>query len=102
MSRWLKKLGVFDHMSRVHLRVFSRQVAFLSIFSSPAILFDDQRPHLFLSMIRTMFALSALIVFGVAFLARQPLNPTSLCLWDHVPAMLLLAIACLMGLWMLP
>ncbi|HML29896.1 MAG TPA: hypothetical protein PKE16_13865 [Hyphomicrobium sp.] len=41
-----------------------------------------------------MFALSALIVLGVAFYTRRPVSPTSLCIWDHMFAMLSLMLIC--------
>jgi uncharacterized membrane protein SirB2 len=53
-------------------------------------------------MIRTMFGLSALIVLGVAVFTRRPVSPTSLCIWDHLPAMMLLVLACSIALRLLP
>jgi hypothetical protein len=100
--RWFRVLRELDQGSRIHLRLFGRQVAFLLLFGSPALFVDEHRPRLFLSMIRTMFGLSALIVLGVAVFTRRPLSPTSLCLWDHLPAMMLLVLARSIALRLLP
>jgi hypothetical protein len=100
--RWLRALRGLDERSRVHLRVFSRQVAFVVLFSAPTLLIDQHRPILFLSLMRTMFGFSAAFVFGGALLTRRPVSPTSLCIWDHGAAMLLLMFVCSLGLRLFP
>ncbi len=92
--RWVRLLRDLDERSRVHLRLFARQVAFVVLFSAPMLLIDQHRPVVFLSLMRTMFGLAALIVLGAAFLTNRPVSPTSLCIWDHALAMLLLTVIC--------
>lgn len=99
--RWVRLLRDLDERSRVHLRVLGRQVAFIVLFSAATLLIDQHRPILFLSLMRTMFGFSALVVLGVAFFTRRPVSPTSLCIWDHALAMVLLALLCTVALKML-
>jgi hypothetical protein len=102
LNHWIRVLRELDERSRVHLRLLGRQVAFVAFFSAPTLIIDQHRPLLFLSLMRTMFGLSALVVVGVAFLARRPMPPTSLCIWDCVAAMLLLTLACSAALRLVP
>jgi hypothetical protein len=92
--RWRRLLRNLDERSRVHLRLFGRQVAFAVLFWAFTLLIDQHRPILFLSLMRTMFGLSALIVIGLAFFTDRPVSPTSLCIRDHALAMLLLTLLC--------
>jgi hypothetical protein len=87
-----------DERSRLRLRVFAAQVAFLSLIGVPALLVDNHAPTLFLLELRTMFTLSAsvLLVFGI--LSRQRLSPGSLCIWDHIAGFLLLKTGCSVAL----
>lgn len=92
--RWLRLLRNLDHRSRIHLRLFSGQVAFVILFSAPTLLIDQHRPILFLSLIHVMFGLSALVVLVAALVKRRPISPSSLCVWDHAFALLLLMLGC--------
>jgi hypothetical protein len=91
--RWLKMLREPDKHSRLHLHLFIRQVAFVVLCSLPALLIDRHRPALFLLMMRGMFGFSALGAFGAAVFMRRPVSSTSLCIWDHAAAMLLITVA---------
>jgi hypothetical protein len=102
LIHWIRCLRELDERSRVHLRLLGRQVAFVALFSGPALIIDQHRPLLFLSLMRAMFGLSALVVLGIAFLTRRPMPPTSLCIWDHAAVMLLLTLACSAALRLLP
>ena len=81
-----------DQQSRIHLLAFGRQVAFILLCGGAALFFDAHRPLFALSLMRAMFGFSALFVFFVAALARQPLRRTSMCIWDHFAGMVLLAL----------
>ena len=41
-----------------------------------------------------MFGLSALVVLVAALVKRRPISPSSLCVWDHAFALLLLMLGC--------
>lgn len=90
-----------DAQSRWHVRLFAGQVAFLSLIGAPALLVDRHAPALYLLQLRAMFGFSALIQLVLAMIARQPLSPSRLCIWDHFLAFLLLNIACSLVLRML-
>ena len=93
-SRWLRLPRDFDERSRVHFRLLGRQVPFVVLFCAFTLPIDQHRPILFLSLMRTMFGLSALIVIGLAFFTDRPVSPTSLCIWDQALAMLSLTLIC--------
>ena len=99
--RWLAGLSTLDERSRIHLQAFGRQVAFILLCSLLTLLIDKQRPVLCLIMMRTMFGFSTLFVFAVAVLTRQPVSPKSICIWDHIAGMLLLALVCSVALRLL-
>jgi uncharacterized membrane protein len=96
--RWLRVLRDLDERSRVHLRLFGCQVAFIVLFSAATLVVDQHRPILFLSLMHAMFGVSALVVLGAGFVTRRPISPTSLCIWDHAFAMLLLMLLCSVAL----
>jgi hypothetical protein len=56
----------------------------------------SDRPMLFLFLMRAMFGFSGLVALSAAALTRRTVSPTSLCIWDHVAAMLLLTLICSM------
>ena len=93
-GRWVRVLRDPDERSRKHLRLFSGQVGFVVLFSSPTLLIDQHRPILFLTLIHLMFGFSALLVLGAALLKRSSIPSASLCIWDHGFAMLILMLIC--------
>lgn len=101
IGQYRRALSHLDELSRLHLSLFQRQVAFLLLFSTPALLVDQHRPVLFLCMLQKTFAFSAFIVSGLALLSGRALSTTSLCLWDHVAALLLLSLLCSIALRLL-
>jgi hypothetical protein len=91
-------LDHFDERSRLRLRVFAAQVAFLTLIGAPALMVDQHAPTLFLLELRTMFTLSALVLLVFGVLSRQRLPPACLCIWDHMAAFLLLRAGCSVAL----
>jgi hypothetical protein len=47
-----------NELSRVHLRLFARQTAFVALFSVPALFLDQHKPALFFLVTREMFGFS--------------------------------------------
>lgn len=88
--RWMRLLRGVDARSRLHLRAFCGQVAFIVLLCTPTLFIDQHRPLLFLWFTHILFAATALILVGVAVVTRQSVSHTSLCMWDHVYAMLIL------------
>ena len=87
-----------DPRLRRHLRAFAGQVGFLVLSSSPALLIDDHAPVLFLSLLRTMFGLTALVLLSAGLLSRQRTPEGSFDLWDHCLAFVLLQLGCSIAL----
>jgi hypothetical protein len=90
--RWARMLSEPNELSRVHLRLFARQTAFVLLFSVPALFLDQHKPALFFLVTREMFGFSALGALGGAVLLRRPVSTTSLCIWDHAAVMLLITL----------
>ncbi|OJV31673.1 MAG: hypothetical protein BGO24_05745 [Sphingomonas sp. 67-36] len=88
--RWMRLLREQDSRSRIHLRAFCGQVGLILLLCAPTFALDHRPPFLFLFFVHLFFAASALVLVGVALVTRQPVSRTSLCMWDHVFAMLLL------------
>jgi hypothetical protein len=90
--RWARMLSEPNEHSRMHVRLFVRQAAFVVLFSVPASFLDQHKPALFFLVMREMFGFSALGALGGAVLLRRPVSTTSLCIWDHAAAMLLITL----------
>jgi hypothetical protein len=90
--RWARMLSEPNELSRIQLRLFARQAAFVVLFSVPALFIDQHKPALFFLVMREMFGFSALGVLGGAVLLRRPVSTNSLCIWDHAAAMLLITL----------
>ena len=87
-----------DPHSGRHLRAFAGQVGFLVLSSSPTLLIDGHAPVLFLSLLRTMFGLTALVLLIAGLLSRQWTPERSFGLWDHCLAFVLLQLGCSIAL----
>lgn len=90
-----------DLHPRYHLRVFAGQVGFLVLSSSPTLLVDDHAPVLFLSLLRSMFGLTALVLLIAGLFSKQRTPQTSFGLWDHCLAFVLLQLGCFIALRMI-
>ena len=87
-----------DPHLRRHLRAFAGQVGFLVLFSSPTLLIDDHAPVLFLSLLRTTFGLTALVLLIAGLFSRQRTPEADFGLWDHCLAFVLLQLGCSIAL----
>jgi hypothetical protein len=90
--RWARMLSEPNEHSRIYLRLFGRQAVFVVLFNVPALFLDQNKPALFFLVMREMFGFSALGALGGAVLLRRPVSTTSLCIWDHAAAMLLITL----------
>jgi hypothetical protein len=79
-----------DPHSRLHLRRFAGQVALLVLCCTPALLIDKNPPVLFLSLLRTVSGLSALILFIIGFLVKKQASEPRFGPWDHCLGFVLL------------
>ena len=86
---------------RRHLRVFLGQVAFLTLLDSPTLLMDHYPPFLFLMLLRTMFALTALVLLIAGLFSNWKKPEIGFDLWDHCLAFVLLALGCSIALRLL-
>ena len=96
-SRRLREGDAPGKQARVHLLAFGRQVVFIVLCGLCALLLDRRHPVAGLSLMRTMFAFSALFLFVVALVTRQRPSKT-IGMWDHVIAMLILTLLCSVAL----
>lgn len=102
-GRWSDRFRALDERSRVHLKVFGRQVGFTVACGLVALLLDTHRPLLGLTLMRAMFGFSALFVFCVAVITRQPVRFDAICIWDHIAGMVVLTLLCSVALqWLQP
>lgn len=90
-----------DARSRWHMRVFGGQVVFLALTGAPVLLVDRHAPALYLLELRAMFGISALVLLLFGLLSRQAPMRTSLGMWDHALAFLLLREGCSLALRLL-
>lgn len=72
-----------DPHSRLHLRRFAGQVALLVLCCTPALLIDKNAPALFLSLLRTVSGLTALILFIIGFFVKKDVSGPRFGPWDH-------------------
>ncbi len=79
-----------DDQSRHHVGIILRQVAIVSVICLPFALASADPLKEYLMLLRVAFGFSALVVTVTATLTRARLSPTSLCIWDHGAALLLL------------
>lgn len=86
-----------DARPRWHVRAFGGQVMFLALTGAPVLLVDRRAPALYLLELRAMFGVSALVLL-LGLLSRQGPSRSSLGMWDHVLAFLLLREACSLAL----
>jgi hypothetical protein len=87
-----------DAQSRWHLRVLGRQVVFLTLIGLPTLVVDRHPPVLYFLELQRMFGLLALVLLALGVATRQPLARSSLCVWDHVAACVLLTSGCSLAL----
>lgn len=90
-----------DAQSRWHLRTFMGQVAFLALIGVPVLLVDRHAPALYLMQLRAMFSLSAIVLLVLGVISRQALSQSSLRVWDHFLAFVMLKAGCSLALRML-
>jgi hypothetical protein len=87
-----------DSHSRLHLRRFAGQVALLVLCCSPALLFDKNAPILFLSLLRAVSRLTALVLFIVGFFVKRRIPGPGFGPWDHCAGFVLLQLGCSLAL----
>ena len=87
-----------DEQSRRHLGIIVRQTLLLAAMCLPLALMADHPLMEFLVLLRVAFGFSSAAVAFVATFSRAPLSPTSLCIWDHGAALLLLKLGCELAL----
>jgi hypothetical protein len=88
----------FDPHSSLHLRGFVRQVVLLVLCCTPALLIDKNAPVLFLSLLRTVSGLTALILFIIGFFVKRQTPGPGLGPWDHCLGFVLLQLGCSIAL----
>jgi hypothetical protein len=87
-----------DPHSRLHLRRFAGQVALLVLCCAPALLVDNNVPILFLSLLRAVSRLTALVLFIVGFFVKRRTPGPSFGPWDHCAGFVLLQLGCSIAL----
>jgi hypothetical protein len=87
-----------DDRSRRQIGLLARQVVLVAVICLPVTLDGGSPLRDYLSLLRAVFGFSALAVTGAAMLTRAPLSDTSLCIWDHGMALLLLKFVCALSL----
>lgn len=90
-----------DDQSRWHVRTFTSQVVFLSLIALPVLLIDQHAPTLYLQQLQKMFGIAALVLLALGVVLRQALSRSSLCVWDHFLAFVLLKAGCSIAVEML-
>jgi len=87
-----------DLHSRLHLRRFAGQVGLLVLCCTPALLIDKNAPVLFLSLLRTVSGLTALVLFIIGFLVKKQPSGSRFGPWDHCLGFVLLQVGCSIAL----
>jgi hypothetical protein len=87
-----------DVQSRRHVGIILRQVALVAVICLPMALASEDPLKNYLLLLRVTFGFSALVMTLTATMARARLSPTSLCVWDHGAALLLLKLGCSLAL----
>jgi len=90
-----------DAQSRGHLQAFAGQVGFLALIGLPVLLIDSHAPMLYLVQLRTMFDITGFVMLVIGVSERKQFSPTSLCIWDHCLAFILLKCGCSLALRLL-
>jgi hypothetical protein len=90
-----------DAQSRGQLRIFAGQVGFLAMIGLPVLLIDSDAPTLYLMQLRTMFGFTGFVMLAIGVFTRRPMSRTTLGVWDHCLAFILLKSGCSLALWLL-
>jgi hypothetical protein len=84
--------------SRRHVRLIVRQTLLLSAMCLPMALVADHPLVGYLQLLRLAFGFSSAIATVAAVLTRTRLTPDSLCMWDHIAALILFKYGCALAL----
>jgi hypothetical protein len=95
-NRW--EAAGLDEQSRRHLGLIVRQTLLMAAICLPFALVNDDPLTEYLLLLRITFGFSSFAIFITAALSRAPLSRTSLCIWDHGAALLLLKFGCALAL----
>jgi hypothetical protein len=87
-----------DSHSRLHLRRFAGQVAFLVLCCAPALLIDGNAPVLFFSLLGMLARFTALFLFIVGFFSKRQTPLSGFGPWDHCLGFILLQLGCSIAL----
>jgi hypothetical protein len=78
----------------MHAGLLLRHVVLVAAICLPIAMAGEDGLQEYLRLMRAVFGFSALVVTAMATFSQARLSPTSLCIWDHATALLLLKLAC--------
>ncbi len=87
-----------DDRSRRHLSIILRQVVLVGVICLVTALWAQDPLREYLLLMRQVFGFSALVLTSMATLTRARLSSTSLGIWDHSAALLLMKLSCSLAL----